>query len=75
VTIFGLEFGTLLSGAVITETVFAWPGVGRLIILAVQQRDFPVVVGAVTIIATLFVFLNLIVDLLYGVIDPRVRYS
>lgn len=75
VTIFGLEFGTLLGGAVITETVFAWPGVGRLIILAVQQRDFPVVVGAVTIIATLFVFLNLIVDLLYGVIDPRVRYS
>jgi peptide/nickel transport system permease protein len=75
VTIFGLEFGTLLSGAVITETVFAWPGVGRLIILAVQQRDFPVVVGAVTIIATLFVFLNLVVDLLYGVIDPRVRYS
>jgi peptide/nickel transport system permease protein len=75
VTIFGLEFGTLLSGAVITETVFAWPGVGRLIILAVQQRDFPVVVGAVTIIATLFVFLNLVVDLLYGIIDPRVRYS
>ena len=75
VTIFGLEFGTLLSGAVITETVFAWPGVGRLIILAVQQRDFPVVVGAVTIIATLFVFLNLVVDLLYGVIDPRVRFS
>lgn len=75
VTIFGLEFGTLLSGAVITETVFAWPGVGRLIILAVQQRDFPIVVGAVTIIATLFVFLNLMVDLLYGIIDPRVRYS
>lgn len=75
VTIFGLEFGTLLSGAVITETVFAWPGVGRMIILAVQQRDFPLVVGAVTIIATLFVFLNLVVDLLYGVIDPRVRYS
>lgn len=75
ITILGLEFGTLLSGAVITETVFAWPGVGRLIINAVQQRDFPVVVGAVTIIATIFVFLNLVVDLLYGVIDPRVRYS
>jgi peptide/nickel transport system permease protein len=75
VTIFGLEFGTLLSGAIITETVFAWPGVGRLIILAIQQRDFPVVVGAVMIIAMLFVLLNLIVDLLYGVIDPRVRYS
>lgn len=75
VTIFGLEFGTLLGGAVITETVFAWPGVGRLVVLAIQQRDFPVVVGAVTILAMLFVLINLAVDLLYGVIDPRVRYS
>lgn len=75
VTIFGLEFGTLLSGAIITETVFAWPGVGRLIINAIQQRDFPLVVGAVMMIAMLFVILNLITDLLYGVIDPRVRYS
>jgi len=75
VTIFGLEFGQLLSGAIITETVFAWPGVGRLIILAIQQRDFPLVVGAVMVIAMLFVVLNLLVDLLYGVIDPRVRYS
>ncbi|HMM42256.1 MAG TPA: ABC transporter permease [Thermomicrobiales bacterium] len=75
VTIFGLEFGTLLGGAVITETVFSWPGIGRMIILAIQQRDFPVVVGAVTVIAVIFVFLNLIVDLLYGVIDPRVRYG
>jgi len=75
VTIFGLEFGQLLSGAIITETVFAWPGVGRLIILAIQQRDFPLVVGSVMVIAMLFVLLNLLVDLLYGVIDPRVRYS
>nr|MBA2453631.1 ABC transporter permease [Chloroflexia bacterium] len=75
ITILGLEFGTLLGGAIITETVFSWPGVGRLIITAINQRDFPLVVGAVTIIATLFVFLNLVVDLLYGVIDPRVRYS
>ncbi len=75
VTIFGLEFGTLLGGAVITETVFSWPGIGRMIILAIQQRDFPVVVGAVTVIAVIFVFLNLLVDLLYGVIDPRVRYG
>jgi peptide/nickel transport system permease protein len=75
VTIFGLEFGTLLGGAVITETVFSWPGIGRLVVQAIQQRDFPVVVGAVTVIATVFVFLNLLVDLLYGVIDPRVRYS
>lgn len=75
ITILGLEFGTLLGGAIITETVFAWPGVGRLIIIAIGQRDFPLVVGTVTIIATLFVFLNLVVDILYGVIDPRVRYS
>lgn len=75
VTIFGLEFGTLLGGAVITETVFAWPGVGRLVVLAIQQRDFPIVVGAVTILAMLFVLINLLVDLLYGVLDPRVRYS
>src|SRR5690606_15193839 len=75
ITIFGLEFSTLLGGAVITETVFSWPGIGRMIILAIQQRDFPVVVGAVTVVAVIFVFLNLIVDLLYGVIDPRVRYG
>lgn len=75
VTVLGLEFGTLLGGAVITETVFAWPGVGRMVILAIQQRDFPVVVGAVTVIAVVFVLLNLLVDLLYGVLDPRVRYS
>ncbi|MDI3341217.1 MAG: ABC transporter permease [Sphaerobacter sp.] len=75
VTVLGLEFGTLLGGAVITETVFAWPGVGRLVINAIQQRDFPVVVGAVTIIAVVFVVLNLLVDLLYGALDPRVRYS
>lgn len=75
VTIFGLEFGTLLGGAIITETVFAWPGVGRMIILAIQQRDFPLVVGSVMILAMMFVVLNLIVDILYGVIDPRVRYS
>lgn len=75
VTIFGLEFGVLLGGAVITETVFAWPGVGRLIINAIQQRDFPLVVGAVMILAMMFVILNLLVDILYGVIDPRVRYE
>jgi peptide/nickel transport system permease protein len=75
VTIFGLEFGNLLGGAVITETVFAWPGVGRMVILAIQQRDFPLVVGTVTVVAIIFVILNLLVDLLYGLLDPRVRYS
>ncbi|MBX5446881.1 ABC transporter permease [Sphaerobacter sp.] len=75
VTVLGLELGTLLGGAVITETVFAWPGVGRLVINAIQQRDFPVVVGAVTLVAVMFVVINLVVDVLYGVLDPRVRYS
>jgi peptide/nickel transport system permease protein len=75
VTVIGLQFGTLLGGAVITEAVFAWPGIGRLLLQAIQQQDFPLAVGAVTIIALIFVFLNLIVDLTYGFLDPRVRYS
>ncbi len=75
VTLVGLEFGVLLGGAVVTETVFAWPGVGSLAIKAIGQKDFPVVVGCVTMLATIFVALNLLVDLLYGYLDPRVRYS
>jgi peptide/nickel transport system permease protein len=73
VTLVGLEFGVLLGGAVITETVFAWPGVGSLVIKAIGQKDFPVVVGCVTMLATVFVTINLLVDLLYGYLDPRVR--
>jgi peptide/nickel transport system permease protein len=75
VTVVGLEFGTLLGGAVVTETVFAWPGVGSLVVRAVGQKDFPVVVGAVTLLSFLFVLLNLVVDLLYGFLDPRIRYA
>jgi peptide/nickel transport system permease protein len=75
ITVIGLQFGALLGGAVITETVFAWPGIGRLLIQAINQQDFPLAVGAVTIIALIFVFLNLVVDLTYGFLDPRVRYS
>lgn len=75
VTVIGLQFGILLGGAVITETVFAWPGIGRLLINSIQQQDFPLAVGAVTIVALIFVFLNLIVDLTYGFLDPRVRYN
>src|SRR5918911_1762361 len=73
VTIVGLEFGALLGGAVITETVFAWPGVGSLVVRAIGQKDFPVVVGCVTLLAIVFVALNLVIDLLYGYLDPRVR--
>lgn len=75
VTMIGLQFGYLLGGAVITESVFAWPGVGRLVVLAIQQRDYPVVQGNVIIMAAIFVLINLGVDLMYGTLDPRVRYQ
>lgn len=74
VTMIGLEFASLLSGALIIETVFAWPGIGRLVVNAVFQRDFPVVQGVVLISAVIFVLVNLIVDILYSVLDPRISY-
>jgi peptide/nickel transport system permease protein len=73
VTVIGLQFGALLGGSVITEQVFSYPGVGSLLISAVQEKDYPVVQGAVLAIATLFVLVNLIVDVLYLVLDPRLR--
>ncbi|MFQ3645820.1 MAG: ABC transporter permease [Anaerolineae bacterium] len=73
VTILGLEFGFLLSGVVVTETVFSWPGVGRLVFNAITQRDIPVVQASVVIFSLVFVTLNLIVDLLYAQLDPRIR--
>jgi peptide/nickel transport system permease protein len=73
ITVVGLEFVALLGGAVVTETVFAWPGVGSLVVRAIGQKDFPVVVGCVTLLATIFVLINLAIDLLYGYLDPRVR--
>jgi peptide/nickel transport system permease protein len=75
VTVIGLQYGFLLGGAVVTETIFAWPGVGRLAITAILQRDYPVVQGCVLLVATLFVLINLGVDLLYGWLDPRIRYD
>jgi len=74
VTVVGLQLGNLLSGAVITETIFAWPGVGRLVLTAVTQKDFPVVQAAVIVFAVLLALINLVVDLLYAVLDPQVRY-
>ena len=73
VTIVGLQFGQLLGGAVIIETVFSWPGVGRMLIDAISQRDYNLVQAAIILIATGFVTVNLVVDLLYGYLDPRVR--
>jgi peptide/nickel transport system permease protein len=73
VTMLGLEFGFLLSGVVVVETVFSWPGVGRLVFNAINQRDIPVVLASVVVFSLMFVFLNLVVDLLYAQLDPRVR--
>ncbi len=75
VTIIGLDMGALLGGAVVTETIFAWPGVGLLVIESINGRDFPVVQAAVFVIATSFVLINLAVDLIYTWLDPRVRLS
>jgi len=75
VTMIGLDVGYLLGGAIITETVFAWPGIGRLVVEAISHRDFPVVQGVVVLIALLVVGVNTLVDVLYGVLDPRVRYA
>ncbi|MDO8475619.1 MAG: ABC transporter permease [Candidatus Rokubacteria bacterium] len=74
VTIVGIELGTLLGGSVITEIIFAWPGVGRLSVQAIFNRDYPVVQAAVFILATTFVFLNFLVDIAYTWLDPRIRY-
>jgi peptide/nickel transport system permease protein len=74
-TVVGLQMGALLSGAVLVEMVFSLPGVGRMALDAVLQRDYPVVQGTVMIIAALFILINLIVDILYSVLDPRIRIS
>lgn len=71
-TMIGLDFGYLLGGAVVTETIFAWPGIGKYAMDAISQKDFPAVQGAVLILSMMFMLINLVVDLLYGVLDPRV---
>ncbi len=75
VTVVGLQAGALLGGAIITETVFALPGVGRLLVDAIFQRDFPLVQGVVLFLALNFLLVNLVVDLAYAVLDPRIRYD
>ena len=75
VTIVGLQFGEVLTGAIITETIFAWPGVGRLLIQSISFRDYPLVQGCILLIAVTYVAMNLITDLLYGVLDPRIRFE
>lgn len=75
VTVIGLSFGTLLSGAILTETVFSWPGIGRWVYQAISSRDYPIIQGGVMFIAFVFVVVNLLVDLTYSIIDPRIQYS
>lgn len=75
VTIVGLQFGTLLGGAAVTETVFSFPGIGRLLVLSLQERDYNVAQACVLVVAAVFVFINLVVDLTYGFLDPRVRLA
>lgn len=75
VTVVGLQFGGLLGGAVLTETVFAWPGVGRLLVDAITSRDLPLVQGAVLFVAVAFIVVNLLVDLSYAALNPKVRYG
>jgi len=75
VTVAGINLGLLLGGTVVTETVFSWPGIGRLIVQSVSQRDFPVILAGTFLISVMFVVINLIVDILYGILDPRVRLT
>ncbi len=75
VTIVGLQFGAVLTGTIITETIFAWPGIGRLLIQAIAFRDYPLVQGCILFISVIYVVMNLLTDLTYGLLDPRIRYQ
>lgn len=75
VTIVGLQFGAVLTGSIVTETIFAWPGVGRLLITAINTRDYPLVQGCILWIAVIYVGVNLLTDMVYGWLDPRIRYE
>jgi ABC-type dipeptide/oligopeptide/nickel transport system permease component len=73
VTIIGLQLGAVLTGTIITETIFAWPGLGRLLVQAIGFRDYPLVQGCILLIAVTYVAMNLLTDVVYGVLDPRIR--
>ena len=75
VTIVGLQFGAVLTGTIITETIFAWPGLGRLLIQAISFRDYPLVQGCILFISVTYVAMNLLTDLTYGWLDPRIRFD
>ncbi len=73
ITVIGLKFAEMLGGAILTETIFAWPGIGRYMFEAIKNRDYPVIQGTTLVFALLFVLTSIVVDLLFGVLDPRVR--
>lgn len=75
ITVVGLQFGMLLGGAVLTETVFAWPGLGRLIVDSIRARDYPMIQGAILVFGLLYILVNLAVDIIYAYVDPRIRYD
>jgi len=75
ITILGLQMGVLLAGAIITESIFSWPGLGLLTIQAINARDYPLVQGCILTIAITYILINLVTDLLYSVVDPRIRYD
>jgi ABC-type dipeptide/oligopeptide/nickel transport system permease component len=75
VTTIGLQVGTMLAGAILTETIFSWPGIGRLLIQSIGFRDYPLVQGCILLIAVTYVAVNLMTDLAYGLLDPRIRYQ
>jgi ABC-type dipeptide/oligopeptide/nickel transport system permease component len=74
-TILGLQFGTLLAGTIVTETIFSWPGIGRLAVQAIQARDYPLLQGCILVIAVSYVLVNLLTDFVYAAVDPRVRFE
>jgi len=75
ITILGLQFGTLLAGTIVTESIFSWPGIGRLAVQAIGARDYPLLQGCILLIAVSYVFVNLLTDLVYALVDPRVRFE
>jgi dipeptide transport system permease protein len=75
ITVIGLQVGILLSGAILTETIFAWPGIGKWLIESISRRDYPVVQGGILIIATIIIIVNLLVDIAYGIVNPRIRHA
>ena len=75
ITIMGLQFGSLLAGSIITETIFSWPGIGRLTVQAIQTRDYPLVQGCVMIVAISYLLINFVTDIFYQLVDPRICYD